>query len=187
MINKDNIEFTRYHADNEQESNINQWDEKQKPTMIIAAFPGMGKTYFSQHTNIKTLDSDSSLFSWLEPGIRNPNFPSNYIQHIKENIGKVDVIFVSTHQEVREALVDNGLLFILAYPERSSKESYIQRYIQRGSSPKFVEMMVENWDKFITQLEQQGNCLNITIPETHFLGEYIDEFVGLSQVYKAID
>ena len=32
---------------------------------------------------------------------RNPEFPDNYIQPIKENIGKVDYIFVSSHKEVR--------------------------------------------------------------------------------------
>ena len=34
---------------------------------------------------------------------RNPNFPNNYIEHIKENIGKVDYIFVSSHLVVRQA------------------------------------------------------------------------------------
>lgn len=56
------------------------------------------------------LDSDSSNFSWVkdENGNntkeRNPEFPKNYIEHIKSNIGKVDVIFVSSHKVVREAL-----------------------------------------------------------------------------------
>ena len=50
--------------------------------------------------------------------VRNPEFPKNYIEHIKENIGKVDYIFVSTHEEVRKALTDAGIEFILVYQPR---------------------------------------------------------------------
>ena len=38
------------------------------------------------------------------------------IVDIKENIGKVDYIFVSTHKEVRDALIKNNLYFTLVYP-----------------------------------------------------------------------
>ena len=67
-------------------------------TRIISAFPGTGKSYFHNNSEYSTLDSDSSEFSWIinDDGdkVRNPNFPSNYISHIKDNIGKADFIFV---------------------------------------------------------------------------------------------
>ena len=88
-------------------------------TRIIAAFPGTGKTIYHQKHPDTTLDSDSSSFSWIEKDgekVRNPDFPNNYIAHIKENIGKYEFIFVSTHREVREALLDNCVFFYLVYP-----------------------------------------------------------------------
>ena len=67
-------------------------------TIIISAFPACGKTYFFQNHSEETIDSDSSLFNWIigEDGLktRNPNFPNNYIQHIKEQLGKYKFIFV---------------------------------------------------------------------------------------------
>ena len=67
-------------------------------TKIYSIFPACGKTWLYEHQddyNLKILDSDSSKFSWLyvsvdENGnpirgvrkIRNPEFPTNYIQHI---------------------------------------------------------------------------------------------------------
>lgn len=102
-----------------------------------------------------TLDSDSSSFSWIEVDghkIRNTEFPNNYIQHIKENIGKYEFIFVSSHEEVRKALVKNCIFFYLMYPNITEKEMYIQRYKERGSSDEFINLISENWEKWIKQL-----------------------------------
>ena len=55
-----------------------------KNTRVISGFPGIGKSYlFNNGKNILIIDSDSSNFSWLEPGVRNPEFPHNYMKHIK--------------------------------------------------------------------------------------------------------
>ena len=92
--------------------------------MLCACFPGTGKSYCYNNDNnpcLIILDSDSSKFD-------KAGFPENYIQHIKENIGKVDIIFISTHEEVRSALVENSLDFTLIYPEKILKNEYIQRY-----------------------------------------------------------
>ena len=97
--------------------------------------------YHSKHKET-TLDSDSSNFSWIidDNGnkVRNPNSPQNYIDHIKENIGKYEFIFVSSHKEVRDALLDNCLFFYLIYPSSTRKEEFIQRYKQRGNDEKFI-------------------------------------------------
>jgi hypothetical protein len=61
-----------------------------KDTLIVSAFPGCGKShYFRENRDKIVLDSDSSKFD-------KSDFPRNYIQHIKENRGKVDVIMVSS-------------------------------------------------------------------------------------------
>lgn len=117
-------------------------------TKIIAAFPGSGKSYSHNLRKQISLDSDSSLFSWVyENGVktRNPIFPQNYIEHIKENIGKYQYIFVSTHKEVRDALKDNCLFFYLVFPGFGAKEDYIKRYRERGSSEEFIQLLDKNW------------------------------------------
>lgn len=64
-----------------------------KNTIVISAFPACGKSYKVKNYNGKPytmLDSDSSNFSWIKDElgnntkVRNPDFPSNYIQHIKK-------------------------------------------------------------------------------------------------------
>jgi hypothetical protein len=127
-------------------------------TKIISAFPGTGKSYYHGKYPNTTLDSDSSNFSWVkdENGNntkeRNPEFPQNYINHIKENIGKYKYIFVSSHKEVRDALLDNCLFFYLVYPSENRKDEFLERYRSRGNDEKFIKLISDNWEKWVREI-----------------------------------
>ena len=135
-----------------------------KNTKVIAAFPACGKTYcFYKNEDYIILDSDSSKFSWIYPEgpatkYRNPDFPNNYIEHIKENIGKVDYIFVSTHEEVREALTEAGIDYILVFPAETLKAEWVGRCFLRGSGEAFCKMLAENWDYWLSQMWDEVIC-----------------------------
>jgi len=136
-------------------------------TMIISAFPGCGKSHYFRNNKDKiVLDSDSSTFD-------KSDFPRNYIEHIKSNIGKTDTIMVSSHKEVRDALVENGIFFTLVYPEPSIREEYVQRYIDRGSPESFVKLLTTNWDSWISELEEQRGCDKIKLKKGQYLSDVI--------------
>jgi hypothetical protein len=136
-------------------------------TMVISAFPGCGKShYFRNNSDKIVLDSDSSTFD-------KSDFPRNYIQHIKENIGKVDIIMVSSHKEVRDELVKNGIEFTLVYPESNIKEDYIQRYIDRGSPESFIKLLNNNWKNWISELEEQTGCDKVKLKKGQYLSDVI--------------
>jgi hypothetical protein len=124
-------------------------------TKIVSAFPGVGKTTYHKNNPETTLDSDSSGFSWVidEHGnkTRNPHFPQNYIDHIKQNIGKYNYIFVSSHKEVRDALLDNCLFFYLVYPDDERKDEFIQRYRDRGNDENFIKLVDSKWDEWMSE------------------------------------
>ena len=152
-----------------------------KDTKIISAFPACGKTYcFKNSEDYIVLDSDSSEFSWkyVDDGNngwhkeRNPDFPDNYICHIKANIGKVDYIFVSSHAEVRKALADAGIEFILVFPHSSLKAEWIGRCFLRGSGEAFCKLVASNWDEWISQMHEDAIVNN----RKHYIlkpGEYL--------------
>ncbi len=87
--------------------------------------------------------------------VRNPDFPNNYIEHIKENIGKADYIFVSTHEEVRKALTAARIDFALVFPERSLKAEWVGRCFLRGSGEKFCQLIADNWEYWLSQMEEE--------------------------------
>jgi hypothetical protein len=146
-------------------------------TIVLSAFPGTGKSYFC-NTDVAympqnfAIDSDSSKFSWVVTnGIkeRNPEFPSNYIKHIKEGIGKHKFIFVSSHKEVRDALVKEDIDFTLVYPDRLLKEEYIDRYKKRGNDDNFITLVEKNWDMWLDELEKQGGCKHLVLGSEKYL------------------
>ena len=139
----------------------------QKDTLVISAFPGCGKShYFRENIDKIVLDSDSSKFD-------KSDFPKNYINHIKENLGKADIIMVSSHKEVRDALVENKIPFILIYPDISIKDEYISRYIDRGSPETFVNLLTKNWELWVGELDNQIGCDKIKLKKFQYLSDVL--------------
>lgn len=160
-------------------------------TEIYSVFPACGKTYLYEHQEdycLKILDSDSSQFSWIyQKGEdannwtirkRNPDFPNNYIKYIKENIGKYDCIFVSSHKTVREALDKEGIDFTIVYPSQNCKDEWVGRCFIRdknGESGCGAEAMYNNWEQWITECFETGiNHKEIVLYSNEHLSDCFD-------------
>lgn len=162
-------------------------------TKIFSVFPACGKTWLCEHQEqfgLKILDSDSSKFSWLyvdtdefgEPlegyrRVRNPDFPANYIKHIKENMGKYDYIFVSSHASVREALEAEDIDFTIVYPSMSCFAEWIGRCFirdKRGESSCNPDVLYDNWYQWLRECEVTGcNHEEIVLCSGQHLSDYI--------------
>lgn len=138
-------------------------------TKVYSAFPGVGKTTYFNTTSKNVLDSDSSKFD-------KKKFPENYIEHIVRNIQdpNVDKILVSSHKDVRDALVARGINFVLVYPDASLKDEYIQRYKNRGNNDAFVELLNNNWDSWMKEMDNQKGCYKVKLNAGQYLTDVID-------------
>ena len=174
-------------------------------TKIYSIFPACGKTWLYERQEdygLKILDSDSSNFSWvieevedpdyvligdgtIEPlihknKIRNPDFPNNYIKHIKENIGKYDYIFVSSHTSVREALDKEGIDFTIVYPMQMCKAEWVGRCFireQNGESGCGAKVMYDNFDNWVVECFETGiDHKEIVLSPTTYLNEYFEKW-----------
>lgn len=161
--------------------------------LVVSAFPAVGKStifkeaaerglkpahvHFNDFTKeyeitvpagdgIPVFDSDSSKFD-------KEFFPTNYIQHIKATLEKLDdvIILVSSHKDVREMLRSQGIDYVLAYPQRELKEEYIRRYKARGNAEGFIGMMENSWNDFIDSCEEDPTEAKIVLGEDEFLGQ----------------
>jgi len=139
----------------------------------------VGKTHFSS-TTAGVNDSDSSNFGWAKtaPGEakrRDPEWPNNYIAHIKRLLGRAEVtyIMVSSHQEVRDALVAEGIHFALVYPSADIKAEYIQRYKDWGNSPGFVKLLDINYEDWVAGLEAQPGCEHRPLKTGQYLSDVL--------------
>ena len=86
---------------------------------------------------------------------RDPNFPNNYIQHIKDNIGKVDTIFVSSHAVVRYAMQCAGIKYITVYPDEDCLNEWIGRMYRRGNDKSFIDLQIKMWDVFMGRINNE--------------------------------
>lgn len=138
-------------------------------TKIISAFSKSGKTYACEVLNKRgytVLDDNHTDFSLLrknEAIKSNPEYPQNYINYIKENIGKADYIFVTSDKIVTDVLSKNEILFTLVYPNINLKAEWIGRHFLDGTYPIICRLIAERWDNTIYELSRTVNCDHIVL------------------------
>lgn len=147
-------------------------------TKVISAFPGTGKSYFSnqlgQRDKIIDLDTYEFTNGYDERGeFRNRDFPNNYILAIKEYLGKADILFVGCQPEVLDILRSEGIPFTLIYPKRELKNHYVSRYLERQSPQSFIDLLSNNWDRFLNLLEGQKDCEIIVLDEDQYISNVV--------------
>ena len=142
-------------------------------TKIISGFPAVGKSHFYNKNKEISIDSDSSKFSKSLDGEKNPFFPENYIDHIKDNMGRYEYILVSSHKEVRDALRIARINYTLVYPDRILLDEYVRRFYIRGNTMAFVEFIKENWNKFMDEMEAEKFPNKIVLGNEQYLSDLV--------------
>jgi len=161
---------------------------KLKLSGAISAFPGCGKSFIFKNAeqygllpiNYKErVMIEDSFVSYYAPTLFDSDsshfdkdaFPNNYVRHIKEIINsfKDPTIFISSHENVRQALKSNNIQFTLVYPDISLKEEFIERYKERGSPEAFVNLMSNKWEDFIKDCENDHTPNKIILQSGQYL------------------
>ena len=142
--------------------------------LIVSGFAGVGKTRFTESYKsiYDIIDLDSSYYSWIinEDGTKekDPNFVANYSQAICELEGYADIIFISTHEDVRKRLKERDVPFITVCPKRDAKDQWIERLKKRNPDDRIIPIMEENWDSFLDTLS----------PDTGLIGKILITLSG---------
>jgi hypothetical protein len=144
-----------------------------KRAKVISGFPAIGKSFLFNNSKYVTLDSDSSMFSWISEGVRNPGFPNNYMKHIEENLSEADYIFVSSHDVVREALRNHHIAYTIVYPSIELKDEYLQRYKDRENNEKFISFIESNWNAFVDDIEKEWFPKKIKLESGQYLSDVL--------------
>ena len=143
------------------------------PTTIISGFPSIGKT-----TNAKLFptifrDLESSDYHWIKvvemrsettgkEKIPNPEWPNNYIDAIKalDKSGMYHNVMVSSHEDIREAMVKAGIKYTNIYPEDTPemKKIILERVKKRGSSQEFIDMLDAKYSEYVKSMAEDKNA-----------------------------
>lgn len=142
-------------------------------TKIISGFPAIGKSYAAKNSNLLCVDIDSSAYNWLtDPNgdflktndgarIPNPDFPQNYINHVKFQMKHdfLDYVFVSSHENVRQCLKENHIDFTIVVPALNCKREYYKRMEERGSPITLIQLVMDNWNDWLIERQLEPNCI----------------------------
>ncbi|NLG04662.1 MAG: hypothetical protein GX567_12665 [Clostridia bacterium] len=153
--------------------------------MIIAAFAGVGKTYFCDHLEdakdfvcmpykyfLPETDSDNVEHEKAKADFSlqmNPEYPSNYINAILENMELYKYLVIPSDSSVLAGLEDMHIPYILCFPERTAKEEYRRRYLQRGNNEEFIDIFIGGWDNFMKSLQYDEYGAKIILAEDKYL------------------
>ena len=161
-----------------------------KPTIIIAGFPGVGKSTYAKIYK-DSIDLEYSNFHWIETPdgkVQHPEWPMNYVNAIKIlhealNGNQVKYVFISTHKEVLDIL-KNDVPFIVAYP--TNKKETLKKFRDRGNSKEFIKKIDESWTEYIDNLKTCGMpAIKVTGSKhlAYYLEDDFDYFQACCMLY----
>lgn len=133
-------------------------------SLIISGFPGVGKTEFAnrfKHTTdnpLAVIELDSRNYSKLPTGELHPDFPINYIEAIELASKSHDIILISSHDCVRELLIEKNIYHVIAFPYLGLKELYLDRYRQNGKSESEINQLNKLWRQWFDGVIRVGSC-----------------------------
>ena len=158
--------------------------------MIIAAHAGTGKTTLARAHPDKIIDLVAMPFKYHLEGSDDAepekskagysgsaiqaDWPENYADAIKKAANGGKVILIPSDRSVLSLLSQDNLSYILCYPERSAKETYRRRYINRGNTEAFLNIFIDGWDRFIDILENDKQGKRIVMQAHQYLSDVID-------------
>lgn len=136
--------------------------------IVISGFGGVGKTELSKkYSNV--IDLESIFWKWYynedinknvehfksyKNRTQNPNFPQNYIEAIKENLNKYDIVLIAYSDIICNSLKKNKIDFFLCYPDKKAKDIYIERFRKRGNNKNFINKNIELFEIAVEKAEK---------------------------------
>lgn len=115
--------------------------------MIICGYAGIGKSFLGKNfTMVMDLESTPFEKDW-------DRYAKCAIHYHKQGY----LVVISCHKEIRERI--NTLVppeeRLTIVPNIADKELYKQRYTNRGNTPEFIDIQMNNWEKW---LDKSNSC-----------------------------
>lgn len=124
------------------------------------------------------IDLDSSKFHHAHNTENDEDYKweEEYVNYIKSFIGKVNIIFISTHSEVRRLLKNQNIKYTVVIPDNNTicLGEWVKRFSIRGNDNDFIYKVVTSWNKWLSDImrnEEDVVCLN----DCEYLSDVIKE------------
>lgn len=160
--------------------------------MIIAAYAGTGKTYFSKNVydsvdfvcmpykyylpdGFVAGEEDESIKADLDLIMRE-EWPDNYCKAVINVYNEHKYVIIPPVQIVLAALREEEIPYVLCYPERLAKDEYESRYRERENCESFLSVFVDHWDLFLDAMESDPGENHVVLKEGEYILDYLSYF-----------
>lgn len=146
-------------------------------SVVICGFSGIGKSLAAEalaNSGKSVVDMESSDYSHNDDGSFDDSFPQNYIDALEASLSldQEDYYLLSCHQSVRDELTKRGIKYILIRPERSCRNEYMKRWLNRGNTSEFITNMYSKWHEMIDSC-MEDKVPTIVLAENEYLSDVI--------------
>jgi hypothetical protein len=159
--------------------------------MIIAGYSGIGKTTTAKLRPQEVVDFVCMPYKYYldkdklidESCKANPDYvmrrewPFNYISAIKSAFDDSKVLLIPSDIFVLNLLSCEEIPYFLCYPERSAKEVYRKRFLERGNKKEFIDIFIGRWNEFITSFEEDEFGSRIVLRSDQYLDDVIENIL----------
>lgn len=152
----------------------------------ICGYPGIGKTYLTNQDS-RFVDGWLSEHLYIDKakGIRNPDFPSNYMRTVSNIIKQGKIVVTAMSEEARDVFNMLDMPFVVIYPNASEKDRYFNIYDARPDVREWISLNKRVWDDKIKRIQEMRvpiGCYKDEIPKGMNLTEYLTQLGVLSLV-----
>lgn len=137
--------------------------------MIICGFPGTGKSMMARFSRWVDLESTPFKKNWLL-----------YAEVAKHMSDAGYTVMVSTHYELLEAFEQIEASYTVIIPPKTDKDIYMLRYTMRGNSDDFINLLDENWYKWLSDIIDKPTMLKtiVILPKDGCIKAWADEMIN---------
>lgn len=104
------------------------------------------RKWWESSSHLMSTESHLNKFKNELIRVDNPDFPNNFIKYIKENIGKIDVIFVDSDIRIRRLFNDAKINFVTVYPWSDCLQEWIGRMYLCNHSNYIIKNRINSWE-----------------------------------------
>lgn len=129
---------------------------------VISVFAGLGKTTVgNKYKNVYDLTSSKYRYDYSDINKKdyeklkydksmekNPNWPYNYLDDLKDAIKNYDVVLVPSNEDIRLLLQKEKIDFLFVLPSMDSKNMLLDRYKNRGNNDILINEVMEYFDNW---------------------------------------
>lgn len=134
------------------------------------------RQWWESSLHLMSTEAHLNQFKQQIISVDNPDFPDNFVQYIKENIGKVDIIFVDSDIRIRQWLNEAKIKFVTVYPWNSCLSEWVGRMYLQDCPDFIIRNKINGWHHEVYPVKEPYGDQLIRLSHGKYISEgFIDD------------